>query len=139
MTNIPSSQFNIHLYKCADEALQNAIINTHPNFFTTDPDKLLDMVETLVTQRSTPIIHCLAFASMSQDKGEPIQNYLVCLRAIAVDCSFSCPSCKHYLSDIYIKDQIIRGVANDALQADLLAIAGTLKTLKQNVHHAEAF
>ena len=40
---------------------------------------------------------------------------------------------------IYIKDQIIRGVANDALQADLLAKAGTLKTLKQNVHHAEAF
>ena len=49
MTNIPSSQFNIHLYNCADEAVQNAIINTHPNFFTTDPDKLLDMVEALVT------------------------------------------------------------------------------------------
>ena len=84
MTNMPSSQFNIHLYNCADEAVQNAIINTHPNFFTTDP-------------------------------GE------------------------HDLSDIYIKDQIIRGVANDALQADLLAKAGTLKTLKQNVRHTEAF
>ena len=41
MTNMPSSQFNIHLYNCADEAVQNTIINTHPNFFTTDPDKLL--------------------------------------------------------------------------------------------------
>ena len=45
MTNMPSSQFNIHSYNCADETVQNTIINTHPNFFTTDPDKLLDMVE----------------------------------------------------------------------------------------------
>ena len=139
MTNMPSSQFNIHLYNCADEAMQNAIINTHPNFFTTDPDKLLDMIEALVIQRSNSIVHCLAFASMSQDEGEPIQNYLVHLRAVAVDCSFSCPMCEHDLSDIYIKDQIIQGVANDTLQADLLAKAGTLKTLKQNVRHAEAF
>ena len=139
MTNMPSSQFNIHLYNCADEAVQNAIINTHPNFFTTDPDKFLDMVEALVTQRSNHIVHRLAFVSMSQDEGEPIQNYLVRLRAIAVDCSFSCPTCEHDLSDIYIKDQIIRGVANDALQADLLAKAGNHKTFEQNVRHAEAF
>ena len=45
---MPSSQANIHLYNCADEAVQNAIVNTHPNFFTTDPDKLLNMVEVLV-------------------------------------------------------------------------------------------
>ena len=131
----PSSQFNIHLYNCADEAVQNVIINAHPNFFTTDPDKLLDTVEALVTQRSSPIVHCLAFASMSQDEGEPIQIYLVHLRAVAVDCSFLCPSCEHDLSDIYNKDQIIRGVPNDTLQADLLAKAGTPKTLEQNVRH----
>ena len=67
MTNMPSSQTNIHLYNCADETVQNAIINTYPNFFTTDPDKLLDMVEVLVTQKSNPIVHHLAFASMSQN------------------------------------------------------------------------
>ena len=76
---------------------------------------------------------------MSQNESEPIQNYLVRLRVIAVDCSFSCPSCEHDLSDIYIKDQIIRRVEKDTLQADLLAKAGTLKTLEQNVCHAEAF
>ena len=139
ITNMPSSQFNIHQYNCADEAAQDAINNSHPNFFTTDPDKLLDMVEALVTQRSNPIVHRLAFASISQGEGEPIQNYLVHLRAVAVDCSFSCPMYEPDLSDIYIKDQIIQGVANDILLADLLAKAGTLKTLKQNVHHAEAF
>ena len=76
---------------------------------------------------------------MSQDEGEPIQNYLVRLRAVAVDSCFSCPSCEHDLSDIYIKDQIIQEVVNDALQADLLAKVGILKTLEQNIRHAEAF
>ena len=74
MTDMPSSQANIHLYNCADEAVQNAIINIPPNFFTTDPNKLLDKVEVLVTQRSNPIGHRLAFASMSQGEDEPIQN-----------------------------------------------------------------
>ena len=60
---MPSSQANIHLCNCADEAVQNALINTHPNFFTTNPDKLFDMVEVLVTQWSNPIVHRLAFAS----------------------------------------------------------------------------
>ena len=76
---------------------------------------------------------------MSQDEDEPIQNYLVCLRAIAVDCNFTCPSCEYDLSDIYIKDQIIRGIVNDTLQADLLTKAGMLKSLELNIHHAEAF
>ena len=113
MTNMPSSQANIHLYNCADETVQNAIIDTHPNFFITDPDKLFDMVKVLVTQRLNPIIHRLAFVSMSQDEDEPIKNYLVRHRAVAVDCNFTYPSCEHDLSDIYIKDQIIWGIANN--------------------------
>ena len=31
------------------------------------------------------------------------------------------------------------GIANDALQVDMLAKAGSLKTLEQNISHAEAF
>ena len=40
---------------------------------------------------------------------------------------------------MYVKDQFIRGIAKNALQADLLAKAGSLKTLEQNVSHAQAF
>ena len=136
---MPSSQANTHLYNCADKTVQNTIIHSHPNFFTTDPDKLLNMVEALVTQRSNPIIYCLTSTSISQDEDEPIQNYLVHLRAVAIDHNFACPSCEHDLSDMYIKDQIIRGIVSDTLQADLLAKAGMLKSLKQNIRHAKAF
>lgn len=139
MTDMPTSQTNIQLYSCADESVQNAIINTYPKFFATDPDKLLEMTEALVTQKSNPMVHRITFASISQHEDESIQQYLVRLRSTATDCNFSCPHCDHDLSDTYIKDQFIRGIANDTLQTDLLAKARLLKSLDQNVCHAEAF
>ena len=139
ITDMPISQTNVQLYSCADEFVQNAIINTYPNFLTTDPDKLLEMTETLVTRRSNPMVNRMTFASLSQHEDESIQQYLVRLRSTATDCNFSCPHCDHDLSDIYIKDQFIKGVANETLQTDLLAKARLLKTLDQNICHAEAF
>ena len=97
------------------------------------------MIEALVTQKSNPMVHQITFTSMSQHKDEPIQQYLVHLRAIVTDCNFPCPCCEHDLSDIYIKDQFIRGIANNALRTDLQAKAGVLKSLNQNICHAEAF
>ena len=61
------SQANIPLYNNT-EVVQNAIVNIHLDFFTTDPDELLGMVEALLTQRSNPIIHRLTFASMLQNE-----------------------------------------------------------------------
>ena len=139
MTDMPTSQTRIQLYSYADESFQNTIINTYRKFFTNDPDRLLEMIEVLVTQKSNPVVHRIIFPSMSQRKDKPIQQYLVHLRATATDCNFSCPHCKHDLSDIYIKDQFIRGIANDALQTYLLAKAGMPKSLNQNVCHVEVF
>ena len=139
MTNLPTAQTNIQLYNCADEAIQNSIINTYPDFFNTSPNKLLDMLEALVMRKSNPMVHWISFLSITQSDNETVQNYVVCLRSGARDCDFICPNCHHDLSHIYIKDQFIRGIANDALQADMLAKAGSLKTLEQNISHTEAF
>ena len=139
ITDMPTSQANVQLYSCADESTQNAIINTYPNFFTTNPDKLLEMTEALVTQKSNPMVHRMTFASISQHEDESIQQYLICLRFTAIDCNFSCSHFDHDLSDIYIKDQFIKRISNDMLQSDLLVKARLLRTLNQNVCHAEAF
>ena len=40
---------------------------------------------------------------------------------------------------MYIKDQFIQGIANNALQVDMLAKAGLLKTQEQNISHAKVF
>ena len=120
-----TSQSSIH--SCADESVQNAIINTYPKFFATDPDWLLEMIEALATQKSNPMVHRITFVSISQHEDEPIQQYFVCLRDLAIECNFSCPYCEHDLSNIYIMDQFIRGIVNDTLQTNLLAKAGVLK------------
>ena len=85
------------------------------------------------------MVHRITFASMSHHEDEPIQQYLVHLRAMVTDCNFSCPHCEHNVSDICIKEQFIRGIANDALQTDLQAKARVLKSLNQNICHAETF
>ena len=115
------------------------IINTYPEFFNADPSKLLNMLEVLVTMKSNPIVHRISFSSIAQGDGEPVSDYLIRLKSGTRDCNFICPNCDHDLSGIYVKDQFIRSIANDALQADLLAKAGSLETLEQNVSHAQAF
>ena len=49
------------------------------------------------------------------------------------------PICNHDLSDIYIKDQLIKGTVNDALHIDLLENDHSLKTLEENINHAEVY
>ena len=139
MTNMPPAQTNIQLYNCADEAVQTSIINTYPKFFSEEPNRLIDILEALVTQKSNPMVHRFSFASISRGPGELVQQFVVRFRGTAQDCDFTCPIYNYNLSDIYIKDQLIQGTANDALQADLLAKACSLKTLEENINHAEAF
>ena len=131
MTNMPPAQTNIQLYNCANEAVQTSIINIYPKFFSEEPNRLMGTLEALVTQKSNPMVHRLSFASISQGPGESVQQFIVCLTGTAQDCDFTCPICNHDLSDIYIKDQLIKGNANDALQADFLAKACSLKTLRK--------
>ena len=71
MTNLSDTQMNIQLYNCAEETVQNSIINTYPEFFNADPSKLLDMLEVLVTMKSNPIVHRISFSSIAQGDSEP--------------------------------------------------------------------
>ena len=95
---------NIQLYNCAEETVQNSIINTYPEFFNADPSKLLDMLEVLVTMKSNPIVHRISFSSIAQGDSEPVKDYLIRLKSGARDCNFICPNCHHDLSSIYVKD-----------------------------------
>ena len=139
MTNLPKAQFHNQLYSCASESVQNAIINTHGDFFDKNSDDLLDIIKNIVTQKSNPLVHRMTFAGLSQGQTESIQNYRIRLKSLAQDCDFSCPKCKHDLSEIYIKDQMIRGLDNETLQTDILAKAESLTSLDTVVKHAEAF
>ena len=139
MTRPPASQIHAILYSCCDEAAQTAIINTYPDFFTFETDELLKKIELIVTRKSNPTVHRMTFAGMVQQDNETVQAYVVRLKSAATDCEFACPACKHDISRIYVRDQVIRGLSNDVLQTDILAKADHLETLENVVKHSEAF
>ena len=139
LTNTPSAQIAAQLYAACDSSVQSAIINTHDDFFTKTEEAILQILEKLCTKRSNPTVHRLTFSNLTQAQNEPIQDFVIRLRSAAKDCEFSCPSCHHDLSAHQIKDQLIRGLYNSALQTDTLAKATTLDTLESVIKNAEAF
>ena len=62
------------------------------------------------------------------------------LEAAAVDC-FTCPAeaCVPDPSPVYIRDQFLRGLNNETLQADLLTKTTTLKSIDNILKHAKAY
>ena len=89
MTHLPTPQYNVQLYSCADSEVQSAIINTYPDWFKCDASKLIKMLQGIVTQKSNPMVHRMGFGNLSQAETETIQSYVVRLRAKAQDCNFS--------------------------------------------------
>lgn len=139
MTRPPASQIHAILYSCCDDVTQTAIINTYPDFFKENVDELLDKVELIVTRKSNPTVHRMAFSGLMQNDHEKMNAFVVRLKDSAKDCEFQCPQCKHDMSTMYVRDQFIRGLNNDMLQTDILAKADQLEKLEDVVKHSEAF
>lgn len=141
MTNLPASRLHAQLYSCCVPAVQTALLNIHPDFFTLSAadDNLLKKIKAIVTHKSNPTVHRMTFAGLKQGHCETVQAYIVRLKSSATDCEFACPQCTHDLSPVYVKDQLIRGLNNTTLQTDILAKADQLPTLDAVGKHAEAF
>ena len=139
ITRLPESEIASHLYSACDESVQNTLINSFPNFFELPEDEMLATIESVVTKRVNPAVHRMNFGALIQHESESIQDFLVRIRTLAIDCAFSCPKCEADISKVHIKDQFIRGLHNIPLQTDIFAKSSTLKTIDDVVKHAEAF
>ena len=139
ITQLPDDQKAPQLYTACDSEVQTCIVNTISDFFSKDEDDILNSIESIVTRQSNPAVHRLAFSNLCQSDGETVKSFLVRLKSSANDCAFECPSCQFNLSEVHIKDQLIRGITNASLQTDILAKSTSLKTLDDVLKHAEAF
>ena len=100
---------------------------------------MLKPIENIVTSHSNPTVHRMTFANITQSERESIQNCLIHLKSTAKDCEYTCPNCNSDLQHLHIKDQFIRGLHNETLQANILAKGGYLPNLTDIIKHAEAF
>ena len=139
MTDMSHDQIAPQMYTICEQTVQSSIIASYPNFFESDEDTNLNDIEAIVTKSSNPAVHRLTFSNLTQSEGESIQSFIVRLKSSALDCSYSCPTCKADLAPGHIKDQLIRGLNNSQLQADILAKSSALKTLEDIVKHAQAY
>ena len=139
LTAMPTSQVAAQVYSNCDSSVQNAIINSNSDFFSLSEAAIFDLLETIVTERSNPSVHRLAFSGLSQSENEPVKDFVVRLKSAARDCEFVCPSCNHDLVPAHVKDQLVRGLHNSALQTDILAKSESLTDLSAIVKHAQSF
>ena len=121
---------------CATRAFR--LKTSHNSSHTHDLDQLVREIETTVTQKSNPSAHRMAFSSITQKDGESIKDFTIHLKSTALDCEFACPSCSLDQLFMNVKDQVIRGLASDVLQTDILAMANQLKSFEYTVRYAEA-
>ena len=139
ITHLQPNEGTPHLYNACDEAVQTELINTHRNFRSFDEDTALKAIESVVTIRANPAGHCKEFGGMIQGETGSVKAFVVRLRSAANDCAFQCPNCEYDLSDVNIRRQLIRGLSNPTLQAEILTKANQLKTLDEIIGHAETF
>ena len=118
ITALPPNECTVHLYSACDPSVQNSIINAKPNFLNLPESTAIDTIESLVTKRANPMVHRMTFNSIKQGDSENIQDSVIRLQAVVPDCEFTCPDCQYDLSDINIRDQLIRGLNNNILQTD---------------------
>ena len=128
------------LYNCADESVQNAI-NSHPKFFTTDPDKLLEMIEVLSFKNQIPWSIRSHLHLCHSMKMNLFNNTLFALglrpqTAIShvPNVSMICPT---FTSRTNSSEQMTH--SRRSVWSVSFAKAGVLNLLDQNICHTEAF
>ena len=69
---------------------------------------MLKTIESVLTKRANPVVHRMNFGNLTQHESESIQDFLVRIRTLAIDCELSCPTCSVNISAMHIRDQFIR-------------------------------
>ena len=139
ITHLQPQQLTAHLYNACDDVVRNSLINTYPNFLQMTEEEALNALKSIVTQRVNPELHRKEFGDIIQGEHDSIKDFVVRLRSAAIECSFECYSCKIDLSETRIRDQFIRGLHDQTLQADILSKTKQLKTLDELIQHAESY
>ena len=82
------SQIDAQLYSLCEDSVQNSIVNTNGDFFFPSEKNMTQIIETIVTKYSSPAVHCLNFANLSE--GDLCKTCLIVwLNSIAQDCAYS--------------------------------------------------
>ena len=139
-TSVPESKVATALFYCASKELRQDLMRDLRCDVAAMAEKdLLEAMRRLAVKEESSLVHRIKLSKMTQSPGMSVRTFLANLRGQAALCNFTAacrePQCTHTFdySDEFIKDNLIRGLADPEILSDLLGDAKTDRTLEETV------
>ena len=127
------------LFNCLDKDLGDEVIKANPGNEpqTMTEAVLIASIKKLAVKVESKLLHRIKMGKLQQDPGVSVNNYLAALRGQSRQCQYEvqCSSCNAQTdySEEVILDQLIRGLHNQDIVADLIGDEKTDRTLLETV------
>ena len=124
--NIQDAQSSVYLFNCLDHNLRDDILRANPSTLIGEMSEadLTAAVKILAVKVESKLVHRIRMGQATQAPGHSIRNFHASLKGQAKLCQFkvSCPDCQTVVdySEEVILDQLVRGISDREILADLL-------------------
>ena len=140
-TVIATPQLATALFYCCSEELRlNIMRDTRSDVALMPENALLSDIKRLAVREESVLVHRMRLTKMVQGPGMGIRTFLANLRGQASLCKFTAQCTEHECTHIFdysnqvIKDNLIRGISDPDILADLLGDVKTDRTLEEVVN-----
>ena len=129
----------VFLLNCLEGDLRQDVCRAHPEQDVVTENTLLETIKSLAVIIESELVHRIKMTSTNQTPGSSVRNYLTTLKGIAKHCRYfyTCPNstCARQIdySSEMIKDQIVKGLSDRDIVADLLGDVKKDRTLEEVV------
>ena len=142
-THIKGPELIIQLLECCDENLRKDLTrNAGGSLTSKTEEQVLNAIHTLAVRQENTMVARVNLHSMRQDRDEPVRAFGARVKGQAGICKFStkCPSCNTDVNytDCIIKDVVMKGIADQEIQLDLLGERDQDMSLDDLLQYIEA-
>ena len=139
--NIPNTQATVYLFNCLDQDLRDDIMRANPSTqinMMSEAD-LIASVKSLAVKMESKLVHRIRMGQCLQPPGHSIRNFHATLKGQARLGQFkvTCHNCQTIVdySEEVILDQLVRGLADKEILADLLGESRTDMSMLEVVEY----
>ena len=142
-THLQGRERVIQLLECCDEELRRDLTRqTGASLSNKNEDDVIKSIKSLAVREENTMVARVTLHNMSQEHDEPIRSYAARIRGQANICKYitQCGKCKTDVSymDHVVRDVLIKGIADNDIQLDLLSEKNQEMTLDEALKFIEA-
>ena len=136
---VDNTQSSLWFFNCLDRELGDEVLKANPGKPPQDltESALITCTKKLAVKIESKLIHRIRMGQATQSPGSGVNNFLAQLKGLARQCEFTvtCSECQAVIdySDQVIGDQLVRGLDDQEILADLLGDDKTDRNLHETV------